>query len=184
MFRAGHYRRGVLGLAVRDKRINTRSVFFYNRHDEVSKLTARLEGAPQMSLILGPFNSGKSALVRHVLEQKRDDEGNPLFDALCFNLRGVNMADEDEMMRKFAKKIFFGSWKDGVWAQLMGDDFFHFGNSNDLTVILNKMADRFPTWKGPNPPPLLLIENVDDLQILSTQNKPVNTDSWCHENKI
>ena len=66
---------------------------FFNREMEKSILKERFHGLPRLSVLLGPPSTGKTALVRHVL-QENDLNGNPKYHALFANLRGVSTSSK------------------------------------------------------------------------------------------
>ena len=71
--------------------------FFYNRKVEVADLTNLLNLKPTFTVLLGPPSSGKTALVRNVIEQ-----GNKtLFHALQLDLRGTSCSSPDVYMKLF-----------------------------------------------------------------------------------
>ena len=78
---------------------------FYNRAAEVARLTTRFKGDPALTVLLGPPSSGKTALVKHVVEQKYND-GSPLFHPLQIDLRGKQPASPDALYRA----LYNSSW--------------------------------------------------------------------------
>jgi AAA+ ATPase superfamily predicted ATPase len=83
---------------------------FFNRKTEVERLTKRFNDKPAFTVLLGPPSSGKTALVKKVVEQH--NEYGPMFHPLQMNLRGTNASSPDalyEVLRD-ASKSFFGSF--------------------------------------------------------------------------
>ena len=75
------------------RRISTPT--FFNRSFEVKELTQILHDDPILTVMLGPPSSGKTALVRHVVEQR--NENGPLFHPLRINLRGADINSPDSL---------------------------------------------------------------------------------------
>ena len=65
-----------------------------------------LNRQPMLTVMLGPPSSGKTALVRHVVEQR--NENGPLFHPLQIDLRGADMKS-DSLYRKlfYSTKTLF-----------------------------------------------------------------------------
>jgi hypothetical protein len=81
---------------------------FFNRVEEIKKMTTLLEGDPQFTVLLGPPSSGKTRFIRYVVEQK-----NPhlkvfqqaKFFPLFVDLRGVKVNEEDWFAMAFEKEV-------------------------------------------------------------------------------
>lgn len=61
----------------------------------MTQLTSRLKLAPSFTVLLGPPSSGKTALVKHVVEQR--DKNGPLFHPLQIDLRGTSAISPDSL---------------------------------------------------------------------------------------
>ena len=87
------------------RRISTPT--FFNRSFEVKELTQILNDDPILTVMLGPPSSGKTALVRNVVEQR--NENGPLFHPLRINLRGADINSPDSLYRKlfYSTKTLF-----------------------------------------------------------------------------
>ncbi|KAJ3078297.1 hypothetical protein HK102_004599 [Quaeritorhiza haematococci] len=97
---------------------NINSVPFFNRKVQVNALTEILHGPPRFTVILGPPSSGKTALVRHVVNQKGVDN-KPLFQSLSLDLRGVDVTNADVFKRAFVRATLFSSLRElvaGRWT--------------------------------------------------------------------
>jgi AAA+ ATPase superfamily predicted ATPase len=71
---------------------------FFGRESECEALTAYLEGQPAAILfIVGPTNSGKTALLQHVLNSL--PENDQAFPAVYLNGRGAQISNEGVLTR-------------------------------------------------------------------------------------
>ena len=70
---------------------------FFNRKLEVDELTELFKRPPILSVLLGPPSSGKTALVKKVVEQV--NHGGPLFHPLQMDLRGTSASSPDALYR-------------------------------------------------------------------------------------
>ena len=93
---------------------NKKYVDFYNRQEEVTKLTNRLNGAPSFTIMLGPPSSGKTALVRHVVTQRQED-GTPMFHLIFIDLRGVDVSSKNRFKSRFMNKTWTATQTDPFW---------------------------------------------------------------------
>ena len=71
------------------------NVTFYNRKAEVKRLNNILKKKPALTVLLGPPSSGKTALVKKVVEQVNNE--GPLFHPLQINLRGTIASSPDAL---------------------------------------------------------------------------------------
>ena len=70
---------------------------FFNRVSEIKQLTTLFNDKPTLTVLLGPINTGKTALVRKVLEQR--DELGLLFHPLNINLMGRCVSSPDALLQ-------------------------------------------------------------------------------------
>ncbi|KAA1130564.1 hypothetical protein PGTUg99_023068 [Puccinia graminis f. sp. tritici] len=80
------------------------------------RLSRRLKSDPQLTLILGPPSSGKTALARHVASQTRPD-GTPEFHPLTVNLRAVDRFHDGSFLRAFVRNGIRAAEIDPFWER-------------------------------------------------------------------
>lgn len=66
---------------------HSRTKDFFNHTEEIEAIKDLLKSDPQLSVITGPVNSGKSLLLRRVLQEIQMKEDVPI---LYLNLRNVS----------------------------------------------------------------------------------------------
>ncbi len=74
---------------------------FFNRERECEEVKTILNKKPQLSLFLGPSNSGKTTLLQHVLSQMVQSKRRPI---LHLNLRGVGFTTPENLYQIFAQE--------------------------------------------------------------------------------
>lgn len=81
---------------------------FFNRVEEVKRMTTLLEGNPQLTVLLGPPSSGKTRFIRHVVEQKDPHlmaVQQAKFFPLYLDLREVTVDEEDWFAKAFNQEV-------------------------------------------------------------------------------
>ena len=82
---------------------------FFNRTREVEQITKTLSRhKPQLTVMLGPPSSGKTALMRHIVEQKGNT--GPLFHPIRINLRAVDIAAQDSLYSSILDQVSGPQW--------------------------------------------------------------------------
>ncbi|KAJ3086083.1 hypothetical protein HK102_013537, partial [Quaeritorhiza haematococci] len=145
----------------------SRTEFFPRKH-EVSILTAALEGPPKLHVLIGPPSCGKTALVRHVVSQKGEDN-DPRFYPLTLNLRGVDVLDLDAFKRAIVKSV-----AEPVFPKLSGKrEVVHPWPRTETKVqsfseILDWMTKRLsPSTLRGKQPVVLVIDEANELRTLT-----------------
>ena len=70
---------------------------FYNREIEKERLTGLFNGDKALTVLLGPPSSGKTALVKEVVESQDPSGSGPLFHPLQIDLRGTSSSSLDAL---------------------------------------------------------------------------------------
>lgn len=91
----------------------TKAGDFFNRPSEILSINELLDGPPQISLISGPKNSGKTALITKVLEERFTTNSIPI---LYINLRDVSFKSSEEFIS--ALERFMDSWLSSLASKL------------------------------------------------------------------
>ena len=143
----------------------------FNREKEVEFILNVLKNkTPQLSLITGPINSGKSVLMRHILEKLSKESVPPTM--LTINMRELPFTDVDTFIRSFKVKIL--RW----YKKLL--DVFSFQSElfsiewkkspPSLIDLLEAMSKELPDWswlRGSRIPlPVLFIDEANKLREL------------------
>ena len=69
-------------------------IAFHDREDEVREITDILEAEPSLlTFVYGPINSGKTAMINHLIGQLPDEYG-----VVYINLRGRFIAGYDDFL--------------------------------------------------------------------------------------
>lgn len=76
---------------------------FFNRASEIKGLTTLFKTTASFTVLLGPPSSGKTALVKHVVEQVNDRDKTPLFHPLQIDLRGISADSPDSLYKAFVR---------------------------------------------------------------------------------
>lgn len=72
---------------------------FFNREKEIHEILSILEGEPNIIyFIYGPLNSGKTALIKHIIENKLSDD----YKVFYINFRTYLISEK----REFIEAIF------------------------------------------------------------------------------
>jgi AAA+ ATPase superfamily predicted ATPase len=83
--------------------------FFFNRTKEIKQITTTLSfQKPQLTVMLGPPSSGKTAFMRHVIEQK--DNNTPLFHPIRINLRAADISSQDSLYSSILDQVTGPQW--------------------------------------------------------------------------
>ncbi len=84
--------------------------FFFNRTKEIKQITTTLSfQKPQLTVMLGPPSSGKTALMRHVIEQK-DNTKEPLFHPIRIDLRAADISAQDSLYSSILDQVTGPQW--------------------------------------------------------------------------
>ena len=83
---------------------------FYNRITEINMLTRLLKSDPQLTVVTGPVNSGKSLIMSKILEDVGKDKTVPV---LPLNLRNVSFNFVESLVDTLTAK--FTSWMGQIW---------------------------------------------------------------------
>ena len=82
---------------------------FFNRAKEIKEITTILTSPkPQLTVMLGPASSGKTALMRHIVEQK--DQHGPLFHPIRIDLRAADIAAQDSLYSSILDQVSGPQW--------------------------------------------------------------------------
>ena len=84
---------------------------FYDRATEIKEMNVLLHGKPVLTVMLGPPSSGKTALMKHVLQLSRQD-GPPLYHHLSFDLRLVDVTSESGFLTEFLRDGMLSNLKE------------------------------------------------------------------------
>jgi AAA+ ATPase superfamily predicted ATPase len=175
--------------------------FFFNRTKEIKQITTTLSfQKPQLTVMLGPPSSGKTALMRHVIEQK-DNTKQPLFHPIRIDLRSVDISAQDSLYSSILKQVSGPNWNlfkklKSVKMEAPGDlavtaDFIVQKPSNliDLLDVLKSKFRPFSMKHGLRPVVLVVdeanefknLKNKDDLRtFLRFAVEVSKQESKCH----
>ena len=158
----------------------TKAVQCFNRAKEIKTLSTMLtESSPQLSVITGPVDCGKSLLIREVLEQVKQQK----IPVTYLNLRDYSFNSVDSLVaafhdetttwlggfKKTAKELNLNMGAFGVTFQLEfnpKETLPAFTKFNDL---LKKLSEQLPPrnfWKGTTTP-VLVIDEANELNSLA-----------------
>ena len=175
---------------------NKKYVDFYNRQEEVTKLTDRLNGTPSFTIMLGPPSSGKTALVRHVVTQKRQEDGTSMFHPIFINLRGVDVSSNNMFKSAFVNETWTASQTDPFWKTYLSG--FEVGVGFDrfkvklqraeaqphakekelvnMGEIFDALTKRLPKWSTAlhgDRQPVLVVDEANELKALACTDPKV-----------
>lgn len=153
---------------------------FFNRGKEIKQITATiLRETPQITVMLGPPSSGKTAFMRHIVEQ--GDQHGPLFLPIRLNLRALNIYAQESLYSSFLDQVsgppwnLFGriaSFEIGGMSVTATSQGQKLSNLVELLNVLKSNLRTFDPMHGERPVVLVvdeankfkLMENKDDLQ--------------------
>ncbi len=153
---------------------------FFNRVEEVKKMTTLLEGEPQFTVLLGPPSSGKTRFIRHVVEQK--DPHLMVFEQAKFfplfvNLRGVKVNEEDWFAMAFEKEVEgYGEYLKsfeiaGVRAEFAPKEQKKQAQEPKPEPIIVKTFDKLVSLCEKSPRPgVLVVDEANKLMVLADKN--------------
>jgi Cdc6-like AAA superfamily ATPase len=90
---------------------------FFNRDLEITDMKTILNGTPSLTIMLGPPSTGKTRLMKHLLDLKKTD-GTPEFHAINLNLRGLPLGKGEQLWDLIASNSRLASEKDKAWISL------------------------------------------------------------------
>ena len=143
----------------------------FNREKEVDFLLNLLRNkTPQLTLITGPINSGKSMLIRHVIEVLSKDVREPAI--LPLNMRELPFTNVETFIGSFKAKLC--KWYNRILTRLsIKSEYFAAEwerSPPDLADLFEAMAKELPEWSwlhGSNiPVPILYIDEANLLRDL------------------
>ena len=153
---------------------------FFNRVKEVDQITTRLSSKkPKLTVMLGPPSSGKTALMRHIIEQK--DNGAPLFHPLRIDLRAVDIAAHDSLYSAILDQVSKPEWTlsqkvKSVKLQAPGDVAltanFRDQKPSNLIELLKRVKSQFRPgniWHGERPV-VLVVDEANELKNLKNKD--------------
>ena len=147
----------------------------FNREQEVDFILNLLRNkTPQLSLITGPINSGKSILMRHVLKELSQDAKKPTI--LTLNMRELPFVNVETFINSFKRKAC--KWykriltRFSITSKCFTAEWLK--SSPALVDLLEVLAKELPEWSllhGENiPVPVLYIDKVNLLHDLVINN--------------
>ena len=160
---------------------------FYNRHEEVEKLTTVFNERPKFTVVLGPPSSGKTALVRHVATQLFRDK-TPMFHPIFVDLRGVDVTSKDMFKLAFLEETFSAKVMDVFWKKIMPGIQLGIGPlqfrakltengsaPENVRVIFDAVMKQAPTWSVSHGacPPILVVDEANELRKLGQKDPEV-----------
>jgi Cdc6-like AAA superfamily ATPase len=128
---------------------------FFNRAKEIEQITTKLSSHDtEFTVMLGPPSSGKTALMRHIVEQK--DTHGPLFHPIRINLRSVDTSKQDSLYSSILGQVSGPQWnlfkvnslKMDAPGELSVTANFHEQKPSDLVQLLQKVKDNFRPWNA------------------------------------
>ena len=173
---------------------------FFNRAKEIKEITAKLSGRkPQFTVMLGPPSSGKTALMRHIVEQKANN--GPLFHPIRIDLRAVDISAPDALYSSILDEVSGPEWN--LFGQLGSLELkgptdlevtanFRDQKPSNLMQLLKKVESHFRplnAWHGERPVVLVVDEanrfkfmkNKEDLNtFLEFAVRVSKEESKCH----
>lgn len=152
---------------------------FFNRKQELDSLYSILKSDPRLSVITGPVNSGKSLLLRKVLQGVKERDNTPV---LHINLREISFDSVDSLVNTLDRKL--ESWMEqfskaakhyAINLQGYGISFEWKRTEQSLRPIMklnelfNKISTKLPprTFWGRHQTPIFIIDEANELQALT-----------------
>ena len=173
---------------------------FFNRAKEIQEITKLLSSEnPQLTVMLGPPSSGKTAFMRHIVQQKTHT--GPLFHPIRIDLRSVDIAAKDSLYSSILDQVSGPEWnlfknvkstKLEIPEQISMTTKFRESEISNLVRLLKKVKAAFRPWSsvhGQRPVVLVVDEanefknlaNKDDLKtFLRFAVEVSKQDSKCH----
>jgi Cdc6-like AAA superfamily ATPase len=162
--------------------------YFFNRDSEVTRVKTILKGPPKFTIMLGPPSTGKTRLMKHVLNSKRND-GSLEFHAINMNLRGVALNTGKQFWELVERNSKLASEKDKAWISLAISS----SKINSLKVstggievglekltqqnrhLLDSFVESVPIWKdGSDTPFVLVVDEANALKKLAENDRSVS----------
>lgn len=142
---------------------------FFNRKKEIEALMSILNGEPELSLVSGPVDSGKSALMLHVLQKLAAVNNRPVLylDLRERSFSSVNTfhdALEDEMDDWLKNFKSFASQFNLKDASVKNNQIDPLSKLNSLFKIMSDQLAR-PWWAGAQSP-ILFIDEANEMNML------------------
>ena len=145
---------------------------FYGRKIEIKQLNTLLHSKPTFRIMLGPPSSGKTALMKHVLQLSRQD-GPPLYHHLSFDLRLVDVTSESGFLKEFVQDGMLSGLKEYFERMKIAD-----GNTTvqlsrkeemSLSIVLKVLADSLNSLSimHGNRPCVLVIDEANEFKRLA-----------------
>ena len=151
---------------------------FFNREKEIEALTSILNGKPQLSIVSGPVDSGKTALMLHMLEKLSTENKRPILyldlrDRSFSSVDTFHSALEEEMgdwLKKFQNiakqfKLKFDALDFGLEASVENSRIDPLSKLNSLFKIMSDQLPSWTWWGGPQSP-ILFIDEANKLNML------------------
>jgi hypothetical protein len=153
---------------------------FFNREREISALKGIFNGAPKLSVISGPVNSGKTALIRKVLEDISTGDRRPIlhidlrsasFDTVGGFQRSLELGMTDwlEACRKVAARMSLNLEAGDVKVDVSLKQDKDVTPIEKLDLLYNRLDRALPSWKiwtGRSVPILFVDEANEMAQLL------------------
>ncbi|KAG7668391.1 hypothetical protein KSW81_002277 [Nannochloris sp. 'desiccata'] len=145
---------------------------FFNRKEEYDMIIEHLNGAPKVSLLLlGPKNSGKSALLKSIIEKEksrviylncgRKDVSTPEFMAM--ELRNLARNFPSQLDMKFIKKkqITTAATSTEAVFKAVFEEFFPVDKATDLKAVIDTYDFLLQNIPPGQKKPVIVIEGYD-----------------------
>lgn len=153
----------------------------FNRTQEINILSTVLKADPQLTVVTGPVNSGKSFLMAKILEGIKKDKTVPV---LVLNLRNISFNSVESLVDTLTAK--FSSWLSQFWqaAERLKLDGSAYGLDAKLSIdfekpnippitklnyLLELIGNKLPPqsfWYG-RQTPILVIDEANELNALT-----------------
>ena len=168
---------------------------FFNRTREIQMMSSLLKSDPQLLILTGPVNSGKSVLLRKVILELKNKESTPV---LYINLRNVSFNSVDSFITILQHKLanWLQQFKEAAKTFNLNASAYGFGLKisrsegvaaspiNRLDLLFERISAKIPphTFWGKLQIPIFVINEANKLSALtkdpSSQDAILNLFKW------
>ena len=150
---------------------------FFNRLRETKEITSALTfQKPQLTVMLGPPSSGKTALVNHITQQKKNND--PRFHPININLRSVDMSSSYSFYNTILKQLTSFNWNMPSYLSSVDLKVGDMGATANLkqseiqlSQLLGAIESRIQTddiWHGARPV-VFVVDEANELKYMKNQ---------------